>query len=193
MSRITTLTSLAGALTLGVFIAVSAQSNAPPERFSANAVNLDRGVITPLQIVIDRWSSDAERDRLMSVVMDRGANALLETLQKAPKVGYIRTTTSLGWDLHFARRQTGKDGGERIVLATDRPMSFWETVNQPRRADYPFTIIEMRINNEGEGEGMLSYATKIIPDEEGRTLTLENYGTQPERLTQVKRERPSQH
>src|SRR5262249_5325535 len=150
--------------------------------------DVDHGNVIPLQIVVDRWSSAAERDRLLSVLLDKGADALLETLQKAPKVGYIRSTTSLGWDLHFAWREPGEDGGERVVLATDRPMSIWEQVNQPRSADYPFTVIEMRLNSGGEGTGMLSYATKIIPDKEGRLITLENWGTQRTQLNQVKRE-----
>jgi hypothetical protein len=38
---------------------------------------------------------------------------------------------------------------------------------------------------------MLSIATKIIPDKEGRIITLENYGTQRVRLTEVKSEKES--
>ena len=64
--------------------------------------------------------------------------------------------------------------------------------NQPRSIDYPFTVIEMHVNADGEGDGMLSYAAKLIPDKEGNLITIENYGTQPIRLQQVKRERPSQ-
>jgi hypothetical protein len=49
----------------------------------------------------------------------------------------------------------------------------------------------LSLNADGEGDGMLSYATRIIPDKEGNIITLENYGTQPIRLNQVKRERVS--
>ena len=55
----------------------------------------------------------------------------------------------------------GEDGGRRIVLVTDRPISFWEAANQPRSIDYPFTLIELRLNRDGEGEGKMSIATKI--------------------------------
>jgi hypothetical protein len=181
--------AVAGALFV---VVASAQSNAAPERFTANAFDVDRGNVTPIQIVIDRWTGEAERDRLITTLLDKGQDAALEALQKAPTVGYIRSTTSLGWDLHFAQRQPWEDGGERVVVATDRPMGFWETVNQPRTVDYPFTIVEMRVNANGEGSGMLSYATKIIPDKEGHIITLENWGTQQIRLNQVKRETTSQ-
>ena len=64
-------------------------------------------------------------------------------------------------------------------------------MEQSRTIDYPFTVIELHINNAGEGDGTLSLATKVIPDKENNTVVLENYGTQRIRLTQVKRERPS--
>jgi hypothetical protein len=175
------------ALAAGLTVATAAaQSNAPGERFEATAMDINRAIATPVEIVIDRWSSDAERDRLMKTLLDRGADKLLEDLQRAEKVGYIKVPGSLSWDLHFARKVELPDGGERVVIATDRPISFAEQVNQPRTIDYPFTLIDMRLNAEGEGSGMLSIATKIIPDKEGNLVTLENYGTQPVRLSEVK-------
>jgi hypothetical protein len=164
-----------------------AQSNDVGERFSAVAVDLDQGSQTPLQIVVERWSPEAQRQRLTDVLLAKGPEKLLDALQDAPKVGYIRTTTSLGWDLHFASHEAGEDGGERIVIATDRPMSFRELWNQPRSVDYPFTIVEMRVDQSGEGDGTLSLATKVIPDKTKNIITLENYGTQRIRLQQVKR------
>src|SRR5207244_2194 len=98
----------------------------------------------------------------------------LDALKDTPKVGYIRSTTSLGWDLHLARRQSDPERGERVTLATDRPMSIWETMNQPRSTDYPFTVIEMHLNADGEGDGMLSYAAKLIPDKEGNMMKIDN-------------------
>ena len=41
------------------------------------------------------------------------------------------------------------------------------------------------LNRDLEGEGTLSYATKIIPDKKAHTIVLENWGTQRIRLTQV--------
>ena len=178
----------AGIVIASMMTATHAQTNGAGERFSAVAVDLDRGSQTPLQIVVDRWSSEAERQRLTDVLLNKGPEKLLDALQDAPKVGYIRTTTSLGWDLHFASHVPGEDGGERIVIATDRPMSFGELWNQSRSVDYPFTIVEMRVDKSGEGDGTLSLATKVIPDKMNNIVTLENYGTQRIRLQQVKRE-----
>jgi hypothetical protein len=112
----------------------------------------------------------------------------LARLQRLPRVGYIRTPNSIGYDLHFARRTPLPDGGERVVLATDRYISFWEATNRPRSIDYPFTVIEIHINADGEGEGKMSLATKIIADKENKQIVLEDYGTQPVLLKSVRRQ-----
>jgi hypothetical protein len=142
-----------------------------------------------LEIVIERWSSAAEQQRLMNTLMTKGADKLLDALTGTPKVGSIQTPGSLGWDLHFAERTPGQDGGERVIVATDRPITFSELWNQSRTVNYPFTVIELRGNDSGSGDGTLSFATRVIPDAENNLVTLENYDTQRIRLTQVKREK----
>jgi hypothetical protein len=75
-----------------------------------------------------------------------------------------------------------------VVLVTDRRISFWEASRQPRSIDYPFTVIEVQLNSDGKGQGKVSVATKIIPDKENNTITLENFDLQPVQLTNVVRE-----
>jgi hypothetical protein len=116
---------------------------------------------------------------------------LLDTLTSLPRVGYFRTPNSIGYDLHYAQRDPLPDGGERVVLATDRHISFWEAANQPRSIDYPFTVIELRLNAEGAGEGKMSLAARITGDKESRLIMLENYATQPVMLNDVRREKMS--
>jgi hypothetical protein len=182
---------LAAALAAATTAASQAQTNGAGERFSAVALDLDRGTQTRLDVVIDRWSSAAEQQRLMNTLMTQGADKLLDALTGTPKVGYIQTPGNLGWDLHFAQRTPGPDGGERIVVATDRPIAFSEMWGQSRTINYPFTIIELRVNDSGDGDGTLSFATRVIPDPENKIVTLENYEAQRIRLTQVKREKAS--
>lgn len=181
--------ALVAALAVGPAAAAQAQTRGVGERFSAVAVDLDRGTQTRLEIVIQRWSSAAEQRRLMNVLMTQGAGKLLDVLTGTPKVGYIQTPGSLAWDLHFAARTARPDGGERVIVATDRPLAFSEVWNQSRTIDYPFTVIELRVDDSGDGDGTLSFATRVIPDPANNIVTLENYDTQRIRLTQVKREK----
>ena len=97
----------------------------------------------------------------MSALVGKGEQKLLDALQHAQKVGYIRNVNSIGWDLHYARREPLPDGGERVIIATDRPMSLFEEENQPRTVDYPFTVVEMHLNADGQGSGTMSVATKV--------------------------------
>jgi hypothetical protein len=123
------------------------------------------------------------------VLMEKGPEKLLDTLQSMKRVGYIRSPNSLGYQLHYARRSPLPEGGERVVLATDRPIGFWEASHRPRSVDYPFTLVELRLNADGEGEGKLSLATKITADKDSKMVMLEDYGSEPVLLTSVKRER----
>jgi hypothetical protein len=161
-----------------------AQTIGEREEFSAAAIvnnNLGAGAGRVIMRV-NRWSSEAERGLLTKALM-RSPGELLDVLQDQKSVGTIRTPDSLGYDLRYAHQEPGEDGGRRIVLATDRPISFWEARNQPRTIDYPFTVIQMNINRDGEGSGTMSFATKI--QARGNTIELENFATSPVMLTKI--------
>ena len=189
--RCSSLIAITCSSAVALSLSFHAQTMGTPERYTANAINMNRGAAGPIDIAVNRWSTDKDRDRLMSVLMTKGPEKLLDVLQDMPRVGYIKTPDSIGWDLHFARKVPMPDGGERVVLLTDRRIGFWEAANRPRTIDYPFTVIELRLNRDGEGEGKMSVATKIVPDKENKIVTLENYDIQPVMLTNVKRERVS--
>ena len=181
-------------------LAISAALGAPAagvsaqnvkETFTAFAINMNSGPKTgTLDISIERWSTDAERDALLSILVEqkdryKANQALLKALQKMPKAGYIRTPKSLGWDLRYARQNPLPEGGRQIVVGTDRPINFWEARNQPRSMDYPFTVIELRLNKEDKGEGKMLAGTQIYVDPKTKNLVLENYAQQPVRLNEI--------
>jgi hypothetical protein len=180
---------LAFTLIGGITMPAPAQTRGEPVRYIAVAMDLDRGTTSRVELVVTRWSTDAQRQQLMTTMREKGADALLDTLQGQPKVGYIQVNDSLAWDLHFAWQEPSEDGGQRVILATDRPMSFWETANRPRSADYPFTVVELHLK-DGVGEGTLSEATRVIADKHSNIVVLENFDTQRTRLTQVTAQRP---
>lgn len=144
-------------------------------------------VASPVDITINRWSTSSETERLMTVLKEKGPEHLLDALQDARSVGTIRTPGNLAYDLRFASSEPGDDGGTRIFLATDRPVSYWEAVNRPRLSDYPFTFIELRLDGDGGGVGKLSLATKVIVSKDGKSVELENYDAQPIALNEVRR------
>ena len=169
---------------MAVTFAVAAQTMGQPEEFNAVAIvnnNLGSGAGRVIMRV-ERWSTEAERTRL-TAALQKGADALLDVLRDQRSVGTIRTPDSIGYDLRYAHQEPGEDGGRRIVIATDRPIGFWEARNQPRSIDYPFTVIQMEIGQDGEGKGTMSYATKVMP--RGNVIILENFATSPVMLTKI--------
>jgi hypothetical protein len=181
-------TVLAATLNWASLAGAQTPSNTPKEEFIANAFNLSnvgRPGASQIEITINRYTSDAARDRLRTVFREKGPEALLRELQKEPPVGSIRVPGSLAYDLRYARELPGVDGGRRIVLATDRPIGFAEARNSSRTLDYPFTLIEMRLDKEGRGEGKLNIAAKLTLND--NVLVIEDYGTQPVMLTDVRK------
>ncbi|HXW07182.1 MAG TPA: hypothetical protein VD833_18245 [Vicinamibacterales bacterium] len=172
-----------------------------PVRLSAFAVNMSTvapGTTAVMDINITRWTTPEEREKLITTAVEKRPDDLLRALQKMPRHGRIRIpgwvgpdphNARLGWDLHYTWNTPGEDGGQRIVIATDRYIGFWEARNQPRTMDYPFMLIEIRLDSSGKGVGKMAVATKIEFNKETKTMVLENYSSEPVRLNEVKIEK----
>ena len=169
-----------------------------PLRLSAWAVSMGtvatgrNGVV---DIRITRWTTPEERRALLETIVEKNQDAMLRALQKLPSHGRISVPghtgpdphkVVLGWNLHYAWNVPDGDGGNRIVLGTDRYMTFLELRDNPRTTDYPFTLLDLRLKADGEGVGKASIATKISFDKKKNIMELENYSSEPVRLQQVK-------
>jgi hypothetical protein len=170
-------------------LALVSAGAAEPEilRLRANSVDLNNRVRTEsLDIVVERWSTPEEAAKLKAVLVEKGGDKLLDTLQKVkPRCGYVKTSTSLGWDIYFAREVELPGGGRKISLASDRPISYWEASNNPRSKDYEFSLAEIHLGADGKGEGKAIKAAMVSFDKEKNTLEIENYQREPVRLNQV--------
>ena len=91
----------------------------------------------------------------------------------------------LGHELHYTWQTPQPDGGRRIVIATDRYIGFQELRASARTLDYPFTLFEIRLNRNNEGEGKMAVGTMINFDRKKNIVELENYASEPVRLSKV--------
>lgn len=164
------------------------------DAFAVNMSNIATGANARVAITVNQWSTDAERERLIETMLSKGSDALLRELQKAPVKGRFRIPgqqppdphhLALGLDIRYARQTPLPEGGRRIILAMDRYIGFNEARNQPRSIDYPFTLIEIRADRNGKGEGKMSIATKINFDKKKNVIELENYSSEPVRLNNI--------
>ncbi len=175
-------------------LAVPAGAAEPVAVFDAVAIdtsNVGRRGLTRLQITIERWSSDAERDKLHAALVEKGTEGLLRDLQDVkPRVGTISTTGSLGWNIQYAQQVELPTGGRRVVFATDRPMSFREEWTRDRSTDYQFMLAELRVGPNGKGEGKLVPRARVTWNDATRTIEIENYANEPVRLGEVTLRKP---
>jgi hypothetical protein len=178
---------------LSVLVAGSSQSTpakTPVEEFSAtftNIGNVGGTGATPITIRITRWTSDDEYSTLMKVLAKEGNEAFTRELQRAKTTGSIGVPQSLAYPLLYARQVRGAEGGRKIVLITDRPMTFQERTGASISRDYPLTWIEMTLNKDDRGEGTIVLAARL--QLLGDVLGIEDLSTQPARLTQIRRVR----
>ena len=195
-SRLSRASSLAIPMALALGFALSlVAAPAPaeeglPASFSAIAVNMGvrgpRGQIR-IDMTVNRWSSDEERAVLIEAAKASGSRSLADALRQQERVGRIREIQGLGWDLQYSRVFPTPDGGQQIVLATDRPLDFAEMARATRSRDYNVTLIVLTLDAEGSGEGQLMLGAEFSWNEEKNQLTIEHFSSEPVRLTSVSR------
>ena len=190
MLRITRVGRLVLATAAAAVFAAPVLAQNVTEKFTGFAINMNGAANTAtIDFTITRWSTDAERTALLALVPaeHKSAQKLVDALQDMKSVGSIRTPQTLSWDLRYARQFKLPEGGRRIVLITDRPIGFREAANSTRSMDYPFSILEIRLNANDEGEGKIFSGSKIYV-EDGE-MVVENWGTQPTRFNNIKKQR----
>jgi len=117
--------------------------------------------------------------------------SLAAALQKASTVGILWTSETVGYSIKYAWRIQEPDGGEHVILATDRRVGKWSDgwtpVSSAPASEYPFSIIELRLNSKGVGEGKGVVEGKVVIDGDAKAIVLDGYTALPVILKNVKR------
>jgi hypothetical protein len=108
---------------------------------------------------------------------------LTAAVRAAPTLGFVWGDGVTGYSIKYAWRGTATDGGpDRIVLLTDRRLGAHATDWAPAPAAAPdaeFTLIELRVDAKGAGEGKTSLTSPVVVDAAARTLALDGYQAAP--------------
>lgn len=136
-------------------------------------------------IEVARCTSDSERDRLVRALTTDGEEALLQELNATGAVGSLQFNARLPWILRYARAMPQDGGGTRIFLATERPISAVAVWDDPRSTDYPFTVVDLLFERDGSASGSLALAARMTADDEGVSVNVETFETQPLAITEV--------
>jgi hypothetical protein len=172
------------------------------ERFVAKAPSdSDPAGASTIEILIQRWSTDEERDDLGGTLLKRGPDALLSALQKVLKrpAGVVvipgipgagaRVRTRQARNVLFAR-DVETPNGRQVIVAADQYLAFGAPTKE-WSFEYEFTLLDIRFGPDGTGVGKLAPPGKVVYNKETKIIEIDNYVAQPVRLTEVKSEKPS--
>jgi hypothetical protein len=210
-------------LLCGMLLAAGAVQAGTLASYAATTENVS-GAPDSIRIDILRWSTDAEREKLMDAWMLKTANAgrggrgggrgpgragrgaseapptakptpesmLAKALQESTTVGYLWSHEVAGYAIRYAGKAANPDGSERIVLITQRRLGAVNDLWKPAGAEVPaydFSLIELRVKANGEGEGKTSLNGKVSPDTTLNMIALENYDALPVIFSRVRKQK----
>ena len=186
-TRMATTTLLAiGLLTAGTMAAARFD---PVERFTAKSAIMTSGArltLRPVDIVINRWSTFTDHRTLATTLLEKGPVAFLNQLCGYGAAGSIGVVGAPDVPIRYAWSVEDRDGGRRIYLATDEPVSLTGMFGRLDPGAEPLTFIELRINRDGVGEGKLSEPARLSVDESRNVIELREYGRRPVQLISVR-------
>jgi hypothetical protein len=164
------------------------QEKPKPEQYAATwAVTggTAGGKTMPIDIRINRFNTDEDVMKFAELLKEGGPDALRRALEKED-VGQISPTGRVGTPIAVARKL--KSGNKTIVrVVTARNLSFVELRYSGRSVDYPFTVIQLELDEKGKGSGTAIAAAKIRFNKKQNTYEIESYqhGTDYNKLLNV--------
>lgn len=164
-------------------IGQSGASLGAPETFRAQAHvrGAPGAAAAAIQIVIQRYTPDAERTALERALETGGYPAFLAALRKSSDVGYVEHGTAK-FTIRYAR-ETRIERGRRIDVVTDRPV-FFVGGGAPEarpRDGFDVAVLRMEVEDFGLGSGVMAAAARLKLEADGG-VQIDDYAEQPIKL-----------
>ena len=167
-----------------LFAAAKAQQFRGPQEFTGTVVGTNgsfRGRIYQFTLTLDRFTPDDEAVRDAKLLRSLGQDAFLDQIRNE-KVGTFSLDGQARHNVNFAHARRMADGRLRIVAALER----WTNMYKARPGDYPFTYIEIYVDENGRGEGTLIPAAQIYFNKKDHNqVNVEKFGIHRARLVFV--------
>ena len=157
---------LAGALVFPVQVLAQDRPSGP-ERFEgriANTGTFGNAGSNFFSIQVDEYTRDEEFIEFLEILAGGGPRRLEDAFLRSRKGRIV--IDSLGYDVALARSAPTQRG--RVVrVFTVRHLGFDESVGRSRSRDYPFGMIELRLDHAGRGDGVLVVAARLYLNPDG--------------------------
>ncbi|HEY9284885.1 MAG TPA: hypothetical protein VIP46_15620 [Pyrinomonadaceae bacterium] len=159
------------------------QDSASPRNVTGAVVGVGGrlgGRTLPFRLIIDRYTSDAEVQRLNSALQRGGQDALLRELEDM-KAGRIQVGNNVGVEANAIIASPSGETGTRIIVLFRRNLDLFELRYGRRSQDYRFGYAELFLRGRGAGEGTFIPAAQVRL-RDGNTWEVEDFGVFPARL-----------
>ena len=184
-------TSLGCLLAVGILVTPTpgmAKGEKVSELYRANA--MVPGVIGPdasalVDIKVSRYSTEEEEERLALALKSQGPQGLFKEMKRQQKTGFLAIRGERGYPTYYTR-EVRTDGNREIWILTDREIFFEEVYNREITMQFPFTMITMMLDEEGNGEGTAILGAELKWDEAKDVLRITGYSAEPIRLEGIR-------
>ena len=142
------------------------------------------GASRPFTLEITGYTPGDEVQHDFEILRSQGQDDFIKAISHK-KLGSFSVDGQVGRDLRFVQ-ETQTEKGRRITILFERWLRMFEVQYGTRSQDYPFTYIELFVNDNGKGEGSVVGLAKVSVDKKNPiTLDIENYGTYAAKLMGV--------
>jgi hypothetical protein len=152
-----------------------------------------------IDIAIERWSTDAERESLRRTLNTKDPAGLLAGLGKVfHRAGVVQMPGAQGLgarartrrvrNLKFAQ-EIETAAGRQVILVADQHLGFGEPGRDFESFQPEFTLVDIRLGADGTGVGKLAPAAKVTFNTRTHMFEVANYVSQPVRLKNVRSEK----
>jgi hypothetical protein len=115
-----------------------------------------------VNIIIEEFSTNDDQKALLEAFNQKQNEGLVNALHKMKSKGRISITGTLGYDVNYIKKFDLPDGGTKIRLVTDRPITFGEAWSDSRSMDYSLSGAEIILSaDKKKNSGMLAPACKF--------------------------------
>jgi hypothetical protein len=160
---------LAAAFFLGTTPAFS--QRVKPETIDASAMGTGTqlGAVIEITLIINEFSSPADKQILMQAFQKGQNQGLVNALTKMKAVGHISITGTLGYDCSYIK-MIPTPTGRKIRFVTNRQIRFGEAFFDTQSQSFNLTAGEFDLNDtdKSKSTGIMYPAAQLIIDQQGQ-------------------------
>jgi hypothetical protein len=138
-----------------------------------------------VDILISQWSTDVDHRLLSRTLLEKGPVSFVDVLCGYPSLGTIAVAGGGTFTIRYAWQTPDRDGGQRIYLASDEPISLTSSEFSRFGAVEPLYFVELRVDRHGDGLGRLSDAVRLSVDQSRNVIELRDFDRRQLHLTMV--------